>query len=172
VRVPVHVQEQRARLNWFYVEMLRENGRPPTLAAVAERSGVAIERVRDVMQNQDAISVDAPWDVNEDLTLLDTLGDESGPKPDEAADREAVERIVRDVLADLPDREEALLKMRFGIDSADEYTLERIGSQLGLSRERVRQLQAIAVKSLRKSENLSDLARIFDKVHSPELAGD
>ncbi len=172
VRVPVHVQEQRARLNRYYVEMLRENGRPPTLAAVAERSGVAIERVRDVMQNQDAISVDAPWDVNEDLTLLDTLGDESGPMPDEAVDREAVERIVRDVLADLPDREEALLKMRFGIDSADEYTLERIGSQLGLSRERVRQLQAIAVKSLRKSENLSDLARIFDKVHSPELAGD
>ena len=92
--------------------------------------------------------------------------------PDEAVDREAAERIVRDVLADLPDREEALLKMRFGIDTVDEYTLERIGSQLGLSRERVRQLQAIAVKSLRKSENLSDLARIFDKVRSPELAGD
>ncbi len=172
VRVPVHVQEQRARLNRFYVEMLREDGRPPTLADVADRAGVAVERVREVMQHQDAVSVDAPWDVNEDLTLLDTLDDETAPPPDEAADRDTVMRIVRDVLADLPDREEALLKMRFGIDSADEYTLERIGSQLGLSRERVRQLQTIAVKSLRKSDNLADLARIFEKVRSPEVAGE
>ena len=172
VRVPVHVQEQRARLNRYYVEMLREHGHPPTLAAVANRAGVAVERVREIMQHQDAVSVDAPWDVNEDLTLLDTLDDEAAPMPDEMADRETVERIVRDVLAGLPDREEALLKMRFGIDSADEYTLERIGSHLGLSRERVRQLQAIAVKSLRKSDNLADLARIFEKVHWPDIAGD
>ena len=92
--------------------------------------------------------------------------------PDEAADREAVERIVRDVLAGLPDREEALLKMRFGIDSGDEYTLERIGGQLGLSRERVRQLQSLAVKKLKKSSNLADLAAIFEKVESPETTRD
>ncbi|MGW8369016.1 MAG: sigma-70 family RNA polymerase sigma factor, partial [Gammaproteobacteria bacterium] len=157
VRVPVHVQELRARLNRCYVELTREQGRPPTLTSVADRAGLPTERVREVMQNQEPISVDAPWNPDEDLTLLETLCDESAPAPDDLADNEAVSRIVRGVLARLPEREALLLKLRFGIESGDEYTLERIGGQLGLSRERVRQLQALAVKTLRESSGLADL---------------
>jgi RNA polymerase sigma factor (sigma-70 family) len=157
VRVPVHVQELRARLNRCYVDLTREQGHPPTLTSVADRAGLPTERVREVMQNQEPISVDAPWNPDEDLTLLETLCDESAPAPDDLADDEAVSRIVRGVLARLPEREALLLKLRFGIESGDEYTLERIGGQLGLSRERVRQLQALAVKTLRESSGLADL---------------
>ncbi len=171
VRVPVHVQELRAKLNRCYVELTREQGHPPTLASVADRAGLPIERVREVMQNQEPVSVDAPWNPDEDLTLLETLSDESAPSPDDLADNEAVSRIVRGVLAKLPEREALLLKLRFGIESGDEYTLERIGGQLGLSRERVRQLQALAVKALRESSNLADLTDHNRKVtrrHSAE----
>jgi len=140
------------RLNRHYRELLRELDRAPTLAELAERARLPQDSVRAVTELQEPLSLDAPREDGEDLKLLDLIADESGAAPEEHVERTSLALLTRAALAALPEREAAVLRLRFGVDANDEYTLERIGAQLGLSRERVRQLQILAARAMREQE--------------------
>lgn len=157
VRIPVYVLEQANKVLRVSAEMQKELGRKPDAEEVAKATGVSIEGVRQILSGRsDIIYLDSPvkegdWkQEGEQRTLMDFLADEESPSPDYALERLSLTPTIREALSTLSPKEEEIVRMRFGIDQDNAYTLDEIGKMFGLTRERIRQIEKGALKKLSK----------------------
>ncbi len=153
IRLPSHLHEVQRRYLRARERLETELGRPPTLAEAADAARVPRERARDLESLvREPISLEAEIRGAEDKRLGDMVADPVPPEPAAAMDQLRLEQATKSALTVLPERERQILRWRFGLGREDRHTLEQIGNRLGLSRERVRQLERRALERLRDSE--------------------
>jgi RNA polymerase primary sigma factor len=156
IRVPTHVHERRQTLNRHARKLETELGRKPTHEELAKSTGLKLQHVDEALSVAEArASLNSPVGDEDDNEFGDLFADETAPDPEELAEDALRARAVREALSELPDRERRICELRFGLDG-EPQSLEAIGKELGLTRERVRQLEAQAFKSL--SGSLAGLA--------------
>ena len=161
IRVPVHKIEIINKLNRISRQMLQEQGREPTLEELGERMEMTEEKVRSVLKiAKQPISMETPIGDDENSHLGDFIEDETIDSPVELATEEGLKEATREALGGLTEREAKVLRMRFGVDMNKDHTLEEVGRQFGVTRERIRQIEAKALRSLRHP-NRSELLRGF-----------
>ena len=150
VRVPLNRAGTLHRITRRSAALQQELGRDPTAAEVAEGMDIDVEEVEKTLAiSQNHVSLDAPMAPGEDNRLLDYLADTQNPGPDAATFERALTQSIEEVLASLREREAKILRLYFGLDSPEPMTLEEIGAQLGITRERVRQIKEKALSRLR-----------------------
>jgi RNA polymerase primary sigma factor len=150
IRIPVHALDAMNAVLTAQRCLAQESGRDPTLYEVAERAEMAPERVREILRSsQDTLSLELPLG-EEEFNISDTIEDEAMPSPSEAAARAMLVLAVRRVLAELPERERDLVRLRFGLDDGNPRTLDEVGRAFGVTRERVRQIESKALAKLRQ----------------------
>ncbi|MDH3359277.1 MAG: RNA polymerase sigma factor RpoD, partial [Desulfobulbaceae bacterium] len=150
IRIPVHMIETINRLMKGSKEFMRETGREPVPKEMAEMLDIDVEKVRTILKiAKDPISLETPIGTGEDSSLGDFIEDTDAVSPDEASVQESLRQSLRNVLATLTPREEKVLRMRFGIDAEEDLTLEEVGKTFSVTRERIRQIEAKALKKLK-----------------------
>ena len=158
IRIPVHMIETINKINRVSRQLLQEMGREPTPEELGERLEMDEVKVRKVLKiAKEPISMETPIGDDEDSHLGDFIEDTNITSPVEAATSEGLREATREVLANLTEREAKVLKMRFGIDMPTDHTLEEVGKQFDVTRERIRQIEAKALRKLRhpsRSEHL------------------
>ncbi|MEM7282097.1 MAG: RNA polymerase sigma factor RpoD [Pseudomonadota bacterium] len=158
IRIPVHMIETINKLNRISRQMLQEMGREPTPEELSERMEMPEDKVRKVLKiAKEPISMETPIGDDEDSHLGDFIEDQSVESPIESATGEGLKETTHGVLAGLTPREAKVLRMRFGIDMNTDHTLEEVGKQFDVTRERIRQIEAKALRKLRhpsRSEQL------------------
>lgn len=155
IRIPVHMLTHIRRCFSITRQLTDELGRAPSVAEIAGRLGCETERVEEVTRfAQDAASLDVTVDDDNSTRLSDLIEDEASVAPAERAYRLTVQDHIRDALSVLTEREKHIIKLRFGIGSEGPYTLEETGERLGITRERVRQLQEKAIRKLRQLNSI------------------
>lgn len=152
IRLPAHVSESLRKLDKARAEMRREIGEDPTPEQLAARTGISPRKVANLLNTtQEPISLDMPVGDEENTSLGSLLYDKTSPDPQE----ELIDAEMRDeidsILATLDDREQLIMRKRFGFDGEDTYVLQQIGEELNISRERVRQIEAQALRKLRSA---------------------
>ena len=158
IRIPVHMIETINKLNRISRQILQEKGREPTPDELAERMEMPEEKVRKVLKiAKEPISMETPIGDDEDSHLGDFIEDQSIVSPAESATAEGLRESTQNILAGLTPREAKVLRMRFGIEMNTDHTLEEVGKQFDVTRERIRQIEAKALRKLRhpsRSEQL------------------
>lgn len=158
IRIPVHMIETINKINRVSRQLLQEMGREPTPEELGERLDMDEAKVRKVLKiAKEPISMETPIGDDEDSHLGDFIEDSSISSPVDEATAAGLKEATREVLSNLTDREAKVLKMRFGIDMATDHTLEEVGKQFDVTRERIRQIEAKALRKLRhpsRSEHL------------------
>jgi len=158
IRIPVHMIETINKLNRISRQMLQEMGREPTPEELAVRMEMPEDKVRKVLKiAKEPISMETPIGDDEDSHLGDFIEDQSVSSPIDQATMESLRETTHSVLAQLTPREAKVLRMRFGIDMNTDHTLEEVGKQFDVTRERIRQIEAKALRKLRhpsRSEQL------------------
>ena len=150
IRIPVHMIETINKLNRISRQMLQEKGREPTPEELASKMGLPEEKIRKVMKiAKEPISLETPVGDDDDSHLGDFIEDSSIVVPAEAATSESLKNAIYGVLDEMPPREAQVLRMRFGIGMPSDHTLEEVGRQFGVTRERIRQIEAKALRKLR-----------------------
>ena len=150
IRIPVHMIETINKLNRISRQMLQEKGREPTPEELASKMGLPEEKIRKVMKiAKEPISLETPVGDDDDSHLGDFIEDSSIEVPSEAATSESLKAAINTVLDEMPPREAQVLRMRFGIGMTSDHTLEEVGRQFGVTRERIRQIEAKALRKLR-----------------------
>ena len=150
IRIPVHMIETINKLNRISRQMLQEKGREPTPEELATKMGLPEEKIRKVMKiAKEPISLETPVGDDDDSHLGDFIEDSSIEVPVDAATSESLKNAINMVLDDMPPREAQVLRMRFGIGMTSDHTLEEVGRQFGVTRERIRQIEAKALRKLR-----------------------
>jgi RNA polymerase primary sigma factor len=150
IRIPVHMVETINRLIKVSRQLLQEYGREPTVEDIAEAMGLTPEKVREVMKiSQEPISLETPIGEEEDSHLGDFIEDQEAVAPAEAASVMLLKEKMHDVLANLTERERKVLVLRFGLEDGHQRTLEEVGQEFGVTRERIRQIEAKALRKLR-----------------------
>ena len=150
IRIPVHMIETINKLNRISRQMLQEKGREPTPDEFASKMGLPVEKIRKVMKiAKEPISLETPVGDDDDSHLGDFIEDSSIVVPAEAATSESLKNAINGVLDEMPPREAQVLRMRFGIGMPSDHTLEEVGRQFGVTRERIRQIEAKALRKLR-----------------------
>ena len=153
IRIPVHMVETITKVKKVSSQLLHENGHDPTAEEIALKLEMPVERVREIMRiAQDPVSLETPIGEEEDSHLGDFIPDDDAPAPAEAASLILLKEQLNDVLATLTDREAKVLKLRFGLEDGRSRTLEEVGKEFDVTRERIRQIEA---KALRKSKIFS-----------------
>ncbi|MYB89322.1 MAG: RNA polymerase sigma factor RpoD [Proteobacteria bacterium] len=164
IRIPVHMIETINKLNRISRQMLQEKGREPTPEELAERMEMPEEKVRKVLKiAKEPISMETPIGDDEDSHLGDFIEDVIIESPVDSASSEGLGEATREILASLTPREAKVLRMRFGIDMNTDHTLEEVGKQFDVTRERIRQIEAKALRKLRhpsRSEQLRSFLEI------------
>lgn len=161
IRVPVHMTETINRFNYTYRMMTQELNREPLIEELATELEMDVRKVRQIMRiSQDILSIDTPVGKEEDTTLGDFIQDDKYEKPDEAANMHMVKTNLYDMLDFLTPRERKIVIMRFGLDGGEVHTLEEVGKEFGVTRERVRQIEAKTLQKLR-NHPASDKIRYF-----------
>jgi RNA polymerase primary sigma factor len=160
IRIPVHMVETINRLVRTQRQMLQELGREPTPEELAERLDTPVSRVRDIMQiSQEPVSFETPIGEEEDSHLGDFIQDDSSQVPVDAAAERLLHEQLMNVINQLSDREQKVLKLRFGLVDGKPRTLEEVGKEFNVTRERIRQIEAKALRKLRhpsRSKQLKD----------------
>lgn len=160
IRIPVHMVETINKLIRVSRQLLQELGREPTPEEIAEEMEIPVEKVREIMKiAQEPVSLETPIGEEEDSHLGDFIPDEDAPAPAEAAAFILLKEQLKDVLDTLTPREEKVLRLRFGLDDGKPRTLEEVGKVFGVTRERIRQIEAKALRKLRhpsRSKKLKD----------------
>ena len=160
IRIPVHMVETINKLIRTSRRLLQELGREPTSEEIAEEMGISAEKVREIMKiSQEPVSLETPIGEEEDSHLGDFVEDQTVPAPAEAASYQLLKEQVEDVLDSLSLRERRVLQMRFGLYDGRSRTLEEVGKEFGVTRERIRQIEAKALRKLRhptRSRRLKD----------------
>lgn len=150
IRIPVHMIETINKLNRTSRQMLQEKGREPTAEELASKMGLPEDKIRKVMKiAKEPISLETPVGDDDDSHLGDFIEDSSIVVPAEAATSESLKNAINGVLDEMPPREAQVLRMRFGIGMPSDHTLEEVGRQFGVTRERIRQIEAKALRKLR-----------------------
>ncbi len=163
IRIPVHMIETINKLNRVSRQMLQEMGREPTPEELGERLDMPEDKVRKVLKiAKEPISMETPVGDDEDSHLGDFIEDSSMVSPVEAATSEGLREATRGVLATLTAREAKVLSMRFGIDMNTDHTLEEVGKQFDVTRERIRQIEAKALRKLRHPSRSEHLRSFLD----------
>jgi len=161
IRVPVHMIEQISRMNRTLRQLLQETGREPDLALVAEKMDMSKDRVQQLLNiSRHPISMETPVGEDDDVHLGDLIENSSTLAPNEAAEYAGLRGATKDALATLTPREAKVLRMRFGIEMDSDHTLEEVGKQFNVTRERIRQIEAKALRKLRHPSR-SDRLRTF-----------
>ncbi len=159
IRIPVHMIETINRLMKGSKEFMRETGREPAPEEMAEMLDIDVEKVRTILKiAKDPISLETPIGNGEDSSLGDFIEDAEAVSPDEATMQESLRQSLRNVLATLTPREEKVLRMRFGIDAEEDLTLEEVGKTFSVTRERIRQIEAKALKKLKHPNRTKPLS--------------
>ena len=150
IRIPVHMVETINRLKKVQSQLLHENGNEPTEEMIAERMELSVDRVREIMRvAQEPVSMETPIGPEEDSRLMDFIRDEDALAPDEAAFKTITNEDIDSVLKTLTHREEQVIRLRFGLKDGRCHTLEEVGSEFNVTRERIRQIEAKALRKLR-----------------------
>jgi len=153
IRIPVHMVETINKVVWVQRQLLQELGREPTSEEVAQRVEFPIERVREIQRiNQDTVSLEQPVGDEDDFSLSDLIEDRGAVVPDDAAARAMLDQAVKEVLAQLSPREQDVVRLRFGLDDGKIRTLEEVGKEFGVTRERVRQIESKTLAKLRRPD--------------------
>lgn len=160
IRIPVHMVETINKLIRISRKLLQELGREPTSEEIAERMGVTEERVREIQKiAQDPVSLETPIGEEEDSHLKDFIEDEGSAAPTDAVSFTMLKEQLLGVLDTLTPREEKVLRLRYGLDDSRQRTLEEVGKEFNVTRERIRQIEAKALRKLRhpsRSKRLKD----------------
>lgn len=163
IRIPVHMVETINKLIRTQRRLVQELGREPLPEEIAAEMEMDVEKVNHIMKiKQDIVSLEAPVGEEEDSQLGDFIADEDSLTPEEAATHQLLKEHVNGVLALLTPREQKILRMRFGLEDGRSHTLEEVGQEFGVTRERIRQIEAKALAKLRKhreSKKLRDYLR-------------
>ncbi len=160
IRIPVHMVETINKLIRISRQLLQEYGREPTSEEIAKEMGISVEKVREIKKiSQDPVSLETPIGEEEDSHLGDFIPDEDIPSPVDAAAYSMLQKQLREVLDTLSEREKKVLILRFGLDDGRPRTLEEVGKEFNVTRERIRQIEAKALRKLRhpsRSKKLKD----------------
>ena len=153
IRIPVHMVETINKVVWAQRQLLQELGREPTAEEVSQRVEFPIERVREIQRiNQDTVSLEQPVGEEDDFSLSDLIEDRGAVVPDDAATRAMLDQAVKEALAHLTPREQDVVRLRFGLDDGKIRTLEEVGKEFGVTRERVRQIESKTLAKLRRPD--------------------
>ncbi|HHW1920372.1 RNA polymerase sigma factor RpoD [Pseudomonas aeruginosa] len=164
IRIPVHMIETINKLNRISRQMLQEMGREPTPEELGERMDMPEDKIRKVLKiAKEPISMETPIGDDEDSHLGDFIEDSTMQSPIEMATSESFKESTREVLAGLTAREAKVLRMRFGIDMNTDHTLEEVGKQFDVTRERIRQIEAKALRKLRHPSRSEHLRSFLDE---------
>ena len=150
IRIPVHMVETINRLKKVQSQLLHENGFEPSEELIAEKMDLPVERVREIMRvAREPVSMETPIGPEEDSRLMDFNRDEDALAPDEAALKTITNEDIDTVLKTLTPREESVIRLRFGLKDGRCHTLEEVGTEFNVTRERIRQIEAKALRKLR-----------------------
>ena len=159
IRIPVHMVETINKVARIQRQLVQENGREPTLEELSARTEMTPARVREVLRiSQDTVSLEQPMG-DEDFSLGDVIEDQSAIVPADAAARALLNEAVKRALAELSEREQLVVRLRFGLDDGQVRTLEEVGKEFGVTRERIRQIESKVLAKLRhpiRSQRLRD----------------
>ncbi len=151
IRIPVHMVETINRLKKIQSQLLHENGVEPSEELIAEKMDLPVERVREIMRvAQEPVSMETPIGPEEDSRLMDFIRDEDALAPDDAALKSITNEDIDGVLKTLTPREEAVIRLRFGLKDGRCHTLEEVGMEFNVTRERIRQIEAKALRKIRQ----------------------
>jgi RNA polymerase primary sigma factor len=160
IRVPVHMVETINKLNRVERQLTLELNREPTEDEIAKKMGLPVEKIRDIYKiSQEPVSLETPIGEEEDSHLGDFIKDENNMSPEEYATNEMLKDEISEVLETLTEREEKVIRLRFGLEDGKSRTLEEVGQMFGVTRERIRQIEAKALRKLRhpsRSRKLKD----------------
>ena len=158
IRIPVHMVETINKVKKVNSQLLHENGHEPTNEQIAEKLEMPVEKVREIMRvAQEPVSLETP--IGEDSHLGDFIPDEDAPAPSDVASHTMLKEQLAEVLSTLTPREEKVLRLRFGLEDGRSRTLEEVGKEFNVTRERIRQIEAKALRKLRhpsRSKKLKD----------------
>ncbi len=160
IRIPVHMVETINKVKKVSSQLLHKNGHEPTSEEIADELDMPVEKVREIMRvAQEPVSLETPIGEEEDSHLGDFIPDDDAPAPSEVASHTLLKEQLGDVLSTLTSREEKVLKLRFGLEDGRSRTLEEVGKEFNVTRERIRQIEAKALRKLRhpsRSKKLKD----------------
>ncbi len=160
IRIPVHMVETIHKVSRYQRQLLQELGHEATPDEVAEKIGMSPEKVREIMKiAQEPVSLETPIGEEEDSHLGDFIPDDDSPAPQDAASYAMLREQIKEVLHTLTPREEHVLKLRYGLNDGRTHTLEEVGKEFNITRERIRQIEAKALRKLRhpsRSKRLKD----------------
>ena len=163
IRIPVHMIETINKLNRIQRQLLQKMGREPTPEELAEEMEMPEDKIRKVMKiAKEPISMETPIGDDEDSSLGDFIEDSNILSPQDAADSEGMSETVREMLSTLTPREAKVLRMRFGLSMNTDHTLEEVGKQFDVTRERIRQIEAKALRKLRHPSRAERLKSFLD----------
>jgi RNA polymerase primary sigma factor len=164
IRIPVHMVETINKVVRVQRQMLQELGREPTLEELADRTEMTTIRVREILRiNQDTVSLNEPMGDEEDFSLSDVIEDQGAVVPADAAARALLNEAVKQALSELSDREQKVVRLRFGLDDGQMRTLEEVGREFGVTRERIRQIESKTLAKLRHPMRSSRLRDYLDE---------
>jgi len=155
IRIPVHMIETISKYTQVKRRLLQDLGREPLPEEIAAEMGIELDKVRQIMKiSQETVSLEAPvGEGEEDSTLGEFIEDEKTILPSQSAARKLLKQQLREILVDLSPREQKILKMRFGLDDGITHTLEEVGKEFGVTRERIRQIEAKALEKIRQHQH-------------------
>ncbi len=163
IRIPVHMVESMNRVLRIQRQMHQDLEREPTLDELAAQAGLDVERVREILRiSQDPLSLDSPIGEEDDSNLADVIADSTAEAPADAATRRMLVRAVEEALSELSEREQEVVKMRYGLIDGQAKTLEEVGREFGVTRERIRQIEAKTLAKLRHPQRSQKLKEFLD----------
>ncbi len=156
IRIPVHMVETMHKIQRYARQILQEKGHDASAEEIAQLSGMPTDKVREILQMaQEPISIDSPVGEDDESSIGEFIADESSPEPDEIVGETMLHEQICEVLKTLTPREENVIKMRFGLEDGIPRTLEEVGREFNITRERIRQIEAKALRKLRHPTRIS-----------------
>ncbi|MBQ4090738.1 MAG: RNA polymerase sigma factor RpoD [Clostridia bacterium] len=163
IRIPVHMVETIHKVTKYSRQMLQELGREPTAEEIGEKIGMSADKVREILKiSQDPVSLETPIGEEEDSHLGDFIPDDDTPAPQDAAASTILREVIERELHTLTPREEHVIKLRFGLYDGRTRTLEEVGKEFDITRERIRQIEAKALRKLRHPSRARHLRGFLD----------